>query len=316
MHILFITAKHIGDTVLSTSILEHMHKKYPHAQVTVVCGERPAPILQAPYIKNVIPIKKRSYRFHWFDIWQSCYKKKWDIIVDLRGSFLSYFLYTKKRLIWKPQNSSKHKLEQLASFMETTSLPLPKIYPSKEAQKKADFFLQGLKNPVVLGATASWHAKRWENHKFSLLVQYLKKNVFKNNSFVVLGASGDENFANELCNIVPKDLIVPIVGKMDLLTTAAFLKKSRIFIGNDSGLMHISAAVGIPTLGLFGPSRESVYSPVGKYTHWVRTDKSYEDLIENSSYDWKNPDNMMKTLSVEKVIEAIDILEEKVKNNA
>lgn len=315
MQILFITAKHIGDTVLSTSILEYLHKKYPEIQVTVVCGEKPASILQAPYIKEVIPIQKRTYRLHWWNIWQACYRKKWDLIIDLRGSALSWFLWAKKRFIWKAQNTTSHKIEQLSNFMKTKKLLMPKIYLSKEAKKKAEVFLKGLKNPIVLGATASWHAKRWENKKFSLLAQHLKKDLFKDSSFVVLGAAGDESFSKELCEISPKGLITPIIGKMDLLTTAAFLEKSRMFIGNDSGLMHIAAAVGIPTLGLFGPSRESVYAPIGAYTHFVRTDKSYEELIENPYYDWKNPDNMMGSLSVNKVLKAINVLEEKVKND-
>ncbi len=316
MHILFITAKHIGDAILSTTIMEHLHKQYPLAQFTVICGEKPASILQAPYIKKIIPIKKKIYRLHWIDIWYSCRGKKWDLIIDLRGSVLSYLLNSKRCLIWRPQNTNAHKIKQLANFMKVNSLPEPKIYISKEANEKAAPFLKGLKEPIILGSTANWHAKRWDNHKFAKLAHSLQKELFPTSSFVVLGASGDESLTEELCSFAPKNLLIPLVGKMDLLTTAAFLKKSRLFIGNDSGLMHLSAAVGIPTLGLFGPSKESVYAPVGKHTHWVRTYKSYAELVETPDYDQKNTKNMMEGLSVEKVLKAVKVLEKKVKNDS
>src|SRR5205085_1011995 len=60
--------------------------------------------------------------------------------------------------------------------------------------------------------------------------------------------------------------LLGLVGRTDLLTAAAILRRSALFIGNDTGLMHLAAASGTPTLGLFGPSPVERYAPWGRYT--------------------------------------------------
>jgi ADP-heptose:LPS heptosyltransferase len=59
---------------------------------------------------------------------------------------------------------------------------------------------------------------------------------------------------------------VDLVGRLTLPEVAACLARCELFIGNDSGLMHLSAAAGAPTLGLFGPSAAAEYAPVGAHT--------------------------------------------------
>ena len=56
---------------------------------------------------------------------------------------------------------------------------------------------------------------------------------------------------------------VDLVGKLSLPEAAAVLARCALFVGNDSGLMHLSAATGTPTLGLFGPSPADHYAPAG-----------------------------------------------------
>jgi len=72
-----------------------------------------------------------------------------------------------------------------------------------------------------------------------------------------------------------------------------------MFIGNDTGVMHIAAAMGTPTLGLFGPSRPEHYAPWGPRTAVVRTAKSYDELVGAPGYDHRTTDTLMDTLSVD-----------------
>jgi len=58
----------------------------------------------------------------------------------------------------------------------------------------------------------------------------------------------------------------------------AALKRARLFIGADSGLMHMAAAAGAPTLGLFGPSDERLYAPWGVNGRTVRGARSFEEI--------------------------------------
>ena len=72
-----------------------------------------------------------------------------------------------------------------------------------------------------------------------------------------------------------------------------------MFIGNDSGLMHMAAASGVPTLGLFGPSRVEHYAPWGPNTAWVRTVESYDELIGAPGYDHRTTGTLMDGLSID-----------------
>ena len=58
---------------------------------------------------------------------------------------------------------------------------------------------------------------------------------------------------------------IDLSGKITLTEVAACMRRLDLFIGNDSGLMHLAAASETPTLGLFGPSHASQYAPAGKH---------------------------------------------------
>ena len=69
--------------------------------------------------------------------------------------------------------------------------------------------------------------------------------------------------------------------------------------------MHMAAAAGIPTLGLFGPSPEWRYGPYGERTAVARTTESFEQLVvDNPAFDHRKPDCLMTGLSVEAVVAA------------
>jgi len=76
-----------------------------------------------------------------------------------------------------------------------------------------------------------------------------------------------------------------------------------LFVGNDSGLMHLAAASGVPVVGLFGPSREENFAPIGPKAVYVRTDESYDELMYRIHH-LKDEGSLMTNLSVEKVFQA------------
>jgi ADP-heptose:LPS heptosyltransferase len=104
---------------------------------------------------------------------------------------------------------------------------------------------------------------------------------------------------------VPPGRRFAVVGEPDLLTVAAALQRTALFIGNDSGLMHMAAAVGVPTLGLFGPSPVARYAPAGPWTAVVETDTPYAELVGAPGYDPRTTGSLMDTLSVDKAEKAV-----------
>jgi ADP-heptose:LPS heptosyltransferase len=79
------------------------------------------------------------------------------------------------------------------------------------------------------------------------------------------------------------------------------MRRSALYVGNDSGLMHLAAASGAPTLGLFGPTQDKLYAPWGDRTAVVRTPESFEDLIRDIGADHRTLGTRMDTLTVDAV---------------
>ena len=86
--------------------------------------------------------------------------------------------------------------------------------------------------------------------------------------------------------------------------SAACLERATLFVGNDSGLMHMAAAGGTPTLGLFGPSRDEIYAPWGDDGVAVRTPESFTELTTAPDYDHRTTDTLMRSLTVDAVADA------------
>ncbi len=84
------------------------------------------------------------------------------------------------------------------------------------------------------------------------------------------------------------------------MTAAAVLRRCLLFIGNDTGLMHVAAASGAPTLGLFGPSPVEQYAPWGRCTEVVHTATPREKLF-GPDYHHLTTETLMDSLSVEAV---------------
>jgi ADP-heptose:LPS heptosyltransferase len=115
-----------------------------------------------------------------------------------------------------------------------------------------------------------------------------------------MAAEHERAQAVPLLTAVPAGGVIDLVGRTDLLTAAAVLRRCVLFIGNDTGLMHIAAASGTPTLGLFGPSPAEQYAPWGRVTAVVQTATPREDLF-GPDYDHRTTDSLMDSLSVDMV---------------
>jgi len=101
----------------------------------------------------------------------------------------------------------------------------------------------------------------------------------------VFGRDDERPMALNLIESIPDDKCLDLIGRVDLLTAFACLKRSAFYIGNDSGLMHLAAASGIPTLGLFGPSLDEVYAPWGSCTAVARTPLPFDEIFPNSFFN-------------------------------
>lgn len=281
--ILFITATRIGDAVLSSGLIKRLADEIPNARFTVVAGPVAAPLFaEVPNLDRLIVFAKARDGSHWFDLWRQVRSTRWGLVVDLRGSAISRFLSTRRRAIQrKVAGPAAHKVMEAARTLKIEDSPAsPFLFTSPEIDAYARELTAG-KGPILaLAPAANWVGKTWPLERFTQVAMRLlgPHGAMADGRLMVLGGPDDKKLAWGLQDVVPRNRFINLTGGVDLLTAYACLKHARLFIGNDSGAMHLAAAAGAPTLGLFGPSDEQSYAPWGEATRVVRGPREYEQI--------------------------------------
>ena len=306
MRILFITSTRIGDAVLSTGALAWALAKWPAARITVACGPEAAPLFDAvPRLDQVIVMRKQPYGGHWRRLWRMCVGKRWTAIIDLRRSAMPLTLLATRRYVLAKSDDTRHKVTMVSDMLGVRQPASPFVWIDDRHRAEADRLMGGHRPVLALAPTANWGGKEWPIERFIELVQRLTvaDGMLAGAHVAVFSAPSEAARADRLIESLPQHATIDLRGKTDLLTAYACLKRADMFIGNDSALMHLAAASGTPTLGLFGPSKEKVYGPWGEHTAVTRTDLSFDEIINLPGYNHKSQETRMATLPVERVCE-------------
>ena len=305
--VLIISSNRLGDCILSTGLNYFFKNESKDYKIFFVCGPVPGEILK--YCKNVdklIILKKKKFSLHWIDLWKKVFFNYWDFVIDLRGSIISFLLVAKNRKIFKSK-MNVHKVEEISSLLSKKNL-CPninfnhKISLKKEYLKKISV-LAKRKKIIVIAPSSNWIGKTWPINNFSKLISKLNENkIFSQSIFVILGPKNEKKIINNLLN--KRSLpILDLVGKVSLAEIFLIMKNSKLFIGNDSGLMHLSALANIPTIGLFGPSDSKKYHPWGSKTLAIKSPKSPEQLMGYKEFNPKEVNSLMNDLTVKSVLQ-------------
>jgi heptosyltransferase-3 len=309
--ILFITATRIGDAVLFSGPLDHLIRAHPGARITVACGPLAAPLFRAaPQVSDVIVMTKQRAGGHWLDLWRRTVTRRWDLVVDLRGSVTSWFLWAGQRQVNRRQlgHVHRHRVVEAADVIGVDPAPAPQVWLDDDAKARADAVLPAGRSVLALSPAASAPFKEWSTSRFAEAAAALTAAGAPLQGAVIalFGGPGDEAVTDEVARALPGAGLLDLTGKLDLVEAAACLARARLFIGNDSGLMHLAAAAGTPTLGLFGPTDERIYGPWGDKADSVRAGGP-ADESERGRLRFVE-DSQMGDLSVEAVVEAAEAL--------
>jgi len=264
VRILFVTATRIGDAVLSTALLGHLLREYPGARITVACGPAAAGIFaRMPGLERLIVVEKKPWSLHWLRLWSQVAFRGWDLAVDLRASALAWLVPARRRAIGKGGRRPGHRLLHIGAVLGLSPPPLPVAWTAPEDEVRAAALMPG--GPwLVLGPSANWAEKVWPADRFIAVAKALTApgGALDGARIAVLGGPG----ATERAMAAP---VIEALGALDLVGTltlpevAAVLRRASLYVGNDSGLMHLAAAAGAPVVGLFGQSDAREYGPVG-----------------------------------------------------
>lgn len=306
MRLLFIGNTRIGDFVLTSGLLRYIFETYPQSRVTLAVGAPCLPLTRhIPNIERIIPIQKRPWNLHWWDLWKEVSGERWDVVIDLRDSIISRTVRGAK-IYRRLRPIGLHRVEEAARVLGLAPPPAPKIWISDEDRAYARAILPEGRPLLALGPGANYAPKCWPAENFRELAARLTAEgaALENAHVIVLGAPDESALAAIIGAAIPKERFIDLTSRANLLQTAAILEHCALFIGNDSSQMHIAAAMGTRTLGLFGPTRADLYRPWGENGAYVCSDTPLDDLLRMEKSDPTRKMNLMAGLSVEKAVEA------------
>ena len=146
----------------------------------------------------------------------------------------------------------------------------PLIEVREPTRARASALLQ--QHGVVPGETlvgfapgaAYGHAKRWPADRVAQVIARLWRE--RRARCLLVGAGADREAGRAIESSLPPEIgVVNLIGRTDLRTLMGIVQACSAFVSNDSGAMHLAAAVGVPVTALFGPTKERVTAPVGEH---------------------------------------------------
>jgi len=132
------------------------------------------------------------------------------------------------------------------------------------SKDEADTLLEGAQRVVAVCPGARWESKLWPVSRWARLVRDFGT-ALPDVRPVILGSADERPLAREIISQaeVPGSAPIDLVGKGDLWTTAAILEHAECVVALDSAQLHLAAAVGTPTVSLFGPTDPDRFAPRG-----------------------------------------------------
>jgi lipopolysaccharide heptosyltransferase I len=299
MKILVIKPSSLGDIIHSLPFLKALKDNFRDAHIEWVISKNFKDILEGnPLINKLIVFDKDSWKKpgnllktikEMKALVKTLKLEHYDLVVDLQGllrsGLITFFASSPLKVGFKqaregsrffynrkiPVNSDLHAVDKCLKIAKairkeqstehraqnTEKIEFP-LYIYKEAKENVRKLLGGLKEKeyVVIVPSARWETKRWPAGNFSRLISKLPVQC------VIAGSSADKNVAQKVIDS-SESSIINLCGRTNLKELIALIAGAKVVVSNDSGPMHIGAALGVPVIALFGPTDPVKTGPYG-----------------------------------------------------
>ena len=282
---LFITLSNIGDALLTTPVLQCLHRYDETATVDIVGDERSSELfLHCPYRGEIYHKQKRRFLRGALALLLELRRKRYDLVVDLRTDILARLVRAEKRFVKIAGGGQSHAVARhfaaVSSLAEGEETPSTILWLGQADRDYADEVCRQLPGDrwLCIGPGANWEKKIWPAEKYAQITDELRDEF---DALVLLGNKADNRQAEHIATRVRLPC-VNLCGRTTLLQAAAVLARMTLFLGNDSGLGHIAAAIGAPSFTLFGPGNPARYHPWGPRAAWYAApDSNIENIPVN-----------------------------------
>ncbi len=335
-NILIIKPSSLGDVVRCLPVLAGLRKRYCSARISWLIRPDCAAVLEnSPHLDELIEFDRRHYgrigrhhsvRIDFLGFLNYLRKKHFDLIIDLQGLFRSGFI---SWCSFAPVRIGFAQAREFAPVFYTHRVNLPRKsehvvdsywrFAEKLGFGELDKTFEVSINPeddlagqeilkqhlpsdnkfmvMLPGGTES--AKRWSASNFAGLAELISSRY--DITPVLLGAgSRERDIARQIVN-ESNCCVIDLVDRTDLARATAILKRASLVVGNDSGPLHIAAALDVAVIGIYGPTNPAVVGPYGQLGRVVEV---ASEVSRSQRYS-KNLLHRIDNISIEQVINAV-----------
>jgi len=323
--ILLIKPRGIGDIVLSTIVLDNLTSYFPAAEIHYLVEEfAKQSVENNPIIKKNHTMQKTEFAY---SVARRIRKEKYSLIIDMwsnpRSAQITFLSGAKYRLGYSYRgrryaynikvnagrgdvHSAEHNLELLKAIDVPIISKNIHYHINKNSREKADRFIKELNliNKIIIGIIPSggWESKRCDAEKWIEICRELinKFDVF----LLLLWGPGDEKDVDKIKSKLKHDILLS--PETDVDEMSALINNCDVIIANDSGPMHIAAALDVPTLGLFGPTNPKNHGPYNTNSDYIIKDDLHCIICNKLTCPYNH--ECMKELPVNEVIKKVEQL--------
>ncbi len=286
--ILVVRLDRIGDVVLTTPVIQHLREAYPQACIAMMVRPVCRELLEGnPALNDVIDYDKDGAHHGWLStirFARGLRRYRFDTAIVVHPTRRSHWIvwlvgiprrigYDRKdgwllthRLPHRKQEGERHEAEYAMELLQVLGLassgPLRPFVPvASQRRQEVDQWLaqHGIAAGQMLVAihpSASCISKRWMPERFAQVADQLIET--HNVHVVLIAGSGDDARNAEAVEGAMRHRPINVAGQLSLGELAALLSRCRLLISNDSGPVHVAAAVGTPVVALFGRAQPGI----------------------------------------------------------
>lgn len=287
----------VGDAVMTTPAIAGIRKTFPGARITLLVKPNVAGVFEGnPHIDEILLYDgsgRHAGLVGFLRLARELREYGFDLAILLQNAFEAALLTILARIphrvgyktqgrgfllttaVVKDQSvKALHHVQYYqalvkgAGWVEEKQQPM--LYVSRGAAERASALLreEGVKSEeslVAFNAGSTYgSAKRWPADRYAAVADELIERLGV--KIVLTGSRGDEGVARAIRSQARRpDHIVDLTGRTDIQLLAAILRRCSVFVSNDTGAMHVGAAVGAPLVAIFGPTDPTTTSPVGSH---------------------------------------------------
>jgi heptosyltransferase-2 len=308
--ILIRSTNWVGDAILTTPAIRAVRKNFPEAKISILAKPWVAPVFSNnPYVDNLLVYNdtgKHGGCLGRLRLSRELRAGKFDLAVLFQNAFeaalLAFLAGIPKRLGYDtdgrklllthpvrchPSLKQVHEIDYYLAILKGGGLDVDgrdlTLVVSEEERKYAEGLLdnhQRAKDEILVGISPGatfGSAKRWFPERYAVLCDRIHEAFGAH--FVILGTSAEEAVGNQVSKLM-RYPSTNLCGKTNLREAMALIERCELFITNDSGLMHVAAALQIPLISIFGSTNPITTGPSSPNSHIVRMSVSCSPCLK------------------------------------